>query len=494
VKSDFLTYIQETFDFTASEMAEFSVALSKPLKKTVRVNTNKISIGDFKKLAENKSLPPDRGESEGGWELTKTLLGKNMFYIDRTDTSIPLGHTLEHINGYFYVQELAASSSPFYMSGDTVDTANYTILDMSASPGGKTTGLAEYYPNALIIANELDKMRLKQLFENIDRMGAKNTLVTNYDGRFFKNIPESFDKILLDAPCSGEGTAYKTEDALKYWNIKNIKKVAKLQFGLLESGLLALKVGGEIVYSTCTLNRLENEEVVEKILEKYKWSIEVVALSPQNTPIQLSPARGKGKLQCDEVSSLLEGETERGTVWENFIRSWPHKNNTGGFFVAKLRKTQSFWDTKNTFPSVRQWFEKITPTEEKHISQYLEKNYKLSLSWKYFTYRSEVYYIENMQDFFWENTFLYKIGIKIGKLESGIFEPFFILGTSFGIFKKQSLNVSKETLHSFLKGEEREMQEPDAYYQIVYENTPAGLIKIKNGVWKTILDNGFLRK
>jgi len=75
---------------------------------------------------------------------------------------------------------------------------------MSASPGGKTTQLAEYYPNATILANEIDKARMRQLHENIDRLGAKNVFVSNYDGRYFAHYPEFFDKILLDAPCSGE--------------------------------------------------------------------------------------------------------------------------------------------------------------------------------------------------------------------------------------------------------------------------------------------------
>ena len=93
-----------------------------------------------------------------------------MFYIDREDTSLALGHTLEHIAGFFYVQELAASSSPFYMSEDVRDDTDYLILDMSASPGGKTTQLAEYYPNSLIVANEIDKSRMRQLHENTDRL------------------------------------------------------------------------------------------------------------------------------------------------------------------------------------------------------------------------------------------------------------------------------------------------------------------------------------
>jgi len=123
MKQDFLNYISETFQFSPSEMTEFSYALSTPLKKSLRVNTNKISVDDFQKIAKKNNFT-----------LTPTSLGKNTFYIDRDDTTLPLGHTLEHINGYFYVQELAASSSPFYLSGDTIDKDEYTILDMSASP------------------------------------------------------------------------------------------------------------------------------------------------------------------------------------------------------------------------------------------------------------------------------------------------------------------------------------------------------------------------
>lgn len=114
---------------------------------------------------------------------------------------------------------------------------------MSASPGGKTSQLSCYYPKASIIANELDKNRLKTLQDTINRIGASNIAVTNYDGRNFKHFPEIFDKVLLDAPCSGEGTAFKTDDALKFWNLKNIEQIAHLQFQLFESVLISLKSG-----------------------------------------------------------------------------------------------------------------------------------------------------------------------------------------------------------------------------------------------------------
>jgi 16S rRNA (cytosine1407-C5)-methyltransferase len=480
MKQDFLNYIKDTFGFSTEEMLNFSWALSKPLKKTIRINTNKISSTDFYEHSQKQN-----------WVLTETSLGKNMFYIDREDISIALGHTLEHISGYFYVQELAASSSPFYLSGDTKNDENFTILDMSASPGGKTTQLAEYYPNSTIIANEIDKTRMKQLYENTDRLGAKNVFVTNYDGRFLRNYPEIFDIILLDAPCSGEGTAYKTDDALKYWNIKNIKRIAKLQTQLLESALIALKVWGEMVYSTCTLNRLENEEIIEHIIKKYGSHIEIIPL------------------------------------WEKqgFIRAWPHITGTGGFFVAKLRKVSSLssleksweWDfvwnergnTQKKLQKHTQGFEKVSPTDEKEILRFLEETFALKLSWRFYTYRNEIYYTEKNIDFFWENFFLYKCGIKIGSFENGLFEPNYYLGVHFWLFQKNSLELSETEISTLLRGETivasclpiptfppkgKRSELQDGYYQVSYQNIRAGLVKVKNGTMMSLLETKFMRK
>ncbi len=455
MKQDFLDYISETFEFSEAELQEFEAALSIPLKKTIRVNTNKISIADFQKRA-----------LENNWTLTETSLWKNMFYIDRDDTSVALWHTLEHISGYFYVQELAASSSPYYMTDDTVDEGEYTILDMSASPGGKTTQLAEYYPNSLIIANEIDKTRMRQLHENLDRLGAKNSFVTNYDGRFLKNFPETFDKILLDAPCSGEGTAYKSDDALKYWNLKNIKQVAKLQFQLLESAFIALKVWGELVYSTCTLNRIENEEIINKLTDKYWDFFNIISLS-------------------DNLDTPL-------------IRAWPHKNKTGWFFVVKLRKNSSFEieiDTEK-LQTHTQGFEKISRKDKKQISGYLKKSFWLKLSGKFYVYRNEVYYTEKNIDFFWEHFFLFKTGIKIGKLENGTFEPNFFLWTNFWVFEKKSIEVDKESINRLLRWEEVAMNNStsDGHYQVSHNSFLAGMARIKNGKMKSVLESRFMRK
>lgn len=454
MKQDFLNYIKDTFNFDQNEMEEFESALSKPLKKTLRVNTNKISIWDFQEYTERK-----------WWTLSPTPLGKNMFYVDREDTTLALWHTLEHITGYFYVQELAASSSPFYMSDDQIDDNDYTILDMSASPGWKTTQLTEYYPNATIVANEIDKNRMRQLHENLDRLGAKNVFVTNYDGRYFKNFPETFDKILLDAPCSGEGTAYKTDDALKYWNIKNIKRIAKLQFQLLEAAFIALKVWGELVYSTCTLNRLENEEIINKLTDKYGDYFNIISLD-------------------EEMKHPL-------------VRSWPHKNNTGWFFVARLVKKDSpeYKVNESKIKKASQGFSKVSNTDEKIITSFLQDTFNLSLPGRYYSYLDEIYYAEKNIDFFWENFFLFKTGIKIGKLENGSFTPNFFLWTHFWILTKNVIEVDSQTLHRLYKGEEVQIDEQqNEFIQISFENIPAGIVRYKDGQIKSLLESRFMRK
>lgn len=447
MKQDFLNYIQETFNFHTEEMKDFQATLNTPLKKTIRINTNKIWIEDFKKRA-----------LENNWKLSPTPLGKNIFYIDRTDDlDIALGNTLEHLWGYFYVQELAASSSPYYMSGDHTDSWEYTILDMSASPGGKTTQLSEYYPNSVIIANELDKSRLKWLFSNIDRMWGENICVTNYDGRFFKQIPETFDKVLLDAPCSWEGTAFKNDDALKHWNIKNIKRIAKLQFGLLEAAGKSLKVWWELIYSTCTLNTLENEEVLEKFLKKYEWFFEIIPL----------------------------GEN-------NYIRNWPHKNNTWGFFVAKLQKIASLEGDMQK-KSVRQNYEKLSSKDTKRVQGFYTHTFWVDISKKYlYMYRWEIYLSNKNIHELWEYLFFYQIGRKIGTIEDGDFIPNFY-AAPIEWCKKNILPCSTKTIHTLYTGNEIDITEQDWYYTLLSDNYIWWIAKVRKNKLKSLMDTGRMR-
>ncbi len=459
MKKDFIEYIKKEFWFNDSEIEKFENSLNTPLKKSIRINTKKISIEDFKKRAKKNN-----------WTLTPTNLWKNIFYIDREDSKeIALWNTPEHIAGYFYVQEVAASSSPFYLSWDKIDKKEYLILDISASPGWKTTQLSEYYPNSLIVANELDKKRLKWLFSNLDRMTTTNVVVTNYDWRFFKQIPEIFDKILLDAPCSWEWTAFKTDEALKYWNLKNIKNIAKLQFGLLESAIKACKPDWEIVYSTCTLNKIENEKVIEKALKKYWDFIEIVPIS-------------------DEFK---------------FMRNWPHLNFTGWFFVAKIKKIKSLnlkdefkkykWDEKENIKYVRQNIEKVNNTDRKKIEEFFKNTFDFDINkFSIYNYKWEIQIIKKSLENIWDKLFLYKIWINIWEIKNSNFFPNFFAGT-FAKFNKNIIKVNKEDLDKLFRWYELSFNFSDWYYQIIYDDLELWLAKLKNNKLKSLIPTKLMR-
>ena len=265
INERFVAYFRENFfENNPDELTRFLESLTKPLPKTVRVNTNRISVENFKIRAERNN-----------WTLTPTP-NPTVFRIDRTAIKLPLGHTLEHLLGYFYIQELSASMSVHYLAEGKIDQSPYLILDMAASPGGKTTQLAEHFSQSIIVANEPTRDRMAQLVQNTERLGNNRIMITNYDGGFYGNLPETFDRVLIDAPCSGEGIGFKESQTVKYWNLKNIHTIARLQTKLLDAAFWTLKTGGEILYSTCTLNKIENEGVISAIQARYPESFEVL--------------------------------------------------------------------------------------------------------------------------------------------------------------------------------------------------------------------------
>lgn len=265
----------------AEEVEIFQSCYQQKLPKTIKVVTSKIAIKDFVKLVTDMC-----------WELEQTIQS-DVFYVRKFTDSATLGQHFLHQGWFFYIQELSASMSAPLLGAQRWEI----ILDMCAAPGGKTIQLAD--TGAFVISNEPLNPRRKALIYNINRTWMINTAVTNIDGsRFGQEYPEFFDKILVDAPCSGEGMSYKTGGPISR-NEWLIKSLARTQVKLLESAINACKVGGKIVYSTCTLNEIENEEVVSTILEKYKWIVEL------------------------EFSKKYR----------------PHRDNCGGFFVAVFRKT-----------------------------------------------------------------------------------------------------------------------------------------------------------
>lgn len=193
------------------------------------------------------------------------------------------------------------------------------VMDVAAAPGSKTTQIAARMGNhGAILANEFSASRVKVLHANISRCGIHNVALTHFDGRVFgAALPEAFDAILLDAPCSGEGVVRKDPDALKNWSVESNLDIAATQRELIDSAFHALRPGGTLVYSTCTLNRDENEDVCLWLKAQYPDAVEFLPL---------------GEL----FSSAKEALTPEG-----FLHVFPQIYDCEGFFVARLRKTSA---------------------------------------------------------------------------------------------------------------------------------------------------------
>lgn len=200
INERFQSYFRENlFAHDEEGFSSFLKSLERPLSKTIRIK-------------------PGKGESvkrhleKDGYILKETTI-PSCFEIDRIAEFNPLerrlGYALDHLVGNFYIQELAAAHPVDILANSTIHDEPFLILDMASSPGGKTTQLAEYFPKSFIIANEPTRERIPQLLQNLDRMGSLGIAVTLYPGQYFARETEVFDRILLDAPCSGEGTAFR---------------------------------------------------------------------------------------------------------------------------------------------------------------------------------------------------------------------------------------------------------------------------------------------
>ncbi len=285
----------------------FVAACQRPLRRSIRVNTLKISVGAFLDLV-----------SPYGWQLTPVPWCEEGFWIERDEEeSLPLGSTAEHLSGLFYIQE-ASSMLPvaaLFADGNQPER----VMDVAAAPGSKTTQIAARMNNrGAILANEFSASRVKVLHANISRCGIHNVALTHFDGRVFgAALPEAFDAILLDAPCSGEGVVRKDPDALKNWSVESNLQIAATQRELIDSAFHALRPGGTLVYSTCTLNRDENEDVCLWLKQRYVDAVEFLPLD-----------------------TLFDSASHAATP-EGFLHVFPQIYDCEGFFVARLRKTRA---------------------------------------------------------------------------------------------------------------------------------------------------------
>jgi 16S rRNA (cytosine1407-C5)-methyltransferase len=321
-----------TRHFGEENLNHFTEFLNSTPAQYLRVNPLKISAGKLSEILSEK------------YGIKTELLNNIPFALKVIKNNRMTGKTIEHILGYYYIQGLSSMLPPAVLNPASGDI----VLDLCAAPGSKTTQLAELMNNkGTLIANEIQLSRVKALVHNIERMNVINTGVLHKKGELLSKVYANyFDKILIDAPCSGLGIIQKKEEISLWWSENKVKALTELQTRLLIAAVKMCKPGGEIVYSTCTLTKEENEDVINKVLSKYP----VEAMEIDLPVYSHTPVKNAGS--PDEI---LKGK-----------RIFPWETDSDGFFIIKLTKTDET-ESPDEYSKKQSNYIKLLPFDHRDI-------------------------------------------------------------------------------------------------------------------------------
>lgn len=424
----------------------YLAALEQEPVKGFRVNTDKISVEEFEKI--------------------NTLSGEKIPYVENgfylhTDK---IGNHPYHHAGMIYVQEPGAMAP-----AECVEIQpDWHILDMCAAPGGKSTQLKNKLgKSGVLVSNEIIPSRCKVLTGNIERLGLRNVITTCSDtGHLIRFFHKSFDLIMVDAPCSGEGMFRKDEEAVNQWSEENVRLCAERQLEILNNAVPLLKDGGYIVYATCTFSLEENEMVVDSFLRKH----------PEFELKEVTPAVRENT--CDGV--CFDGcECEKISLARRF---YPHKSKGEGQFMAVLKSKIE--------PSHRKENPKKCKVKENPIvTEFLDSvltNYEkdnVIVSGDKVNYFTPVFSIPDAY---------FSCGVTIGEIRKNYIQPhhqfFMALGKDFK--RKINLSPDSENLKKYLHGEEIEADLPNGWAVVTVNGCTIGGAKVVSGKAKNHYPKG----
>ena len=327
--------------FPLDTVIEFFEANEVPRPIVIRTNTLKTRRRELAQslISRGVSLEPI-----GKW----SKVGIQVF-----DSSVPIGATPEYLAGHYMIQAAASFLPVMALTPEPSER----ILDMCSAPGGKTSHIAALMKNTgCLFANDISKDRLRGLTANIHRMGIRNTIVCCHDGREFPSIIGGFDRVLLDAPCSGTGVIAKDPSVKTGKNEEDIRIVTHCQKELILSAIDSVDAssatGGIIVYSTCSVTVDENEDVVQYALRK-RPNVKLVSTNIDFGTEGFVNFRGK---QFDRSMALTR-------------RFYPHTQNMDGFFVAKFKKVSNKYNAVEEANKKKKAAKQTEPVAVKEVEQ-----------------------------------------------------------------------------------------------------------------------------
>ena len=438
------------------EYADYEASLSKPMYTCLRVNTLKISVEDFLKISP--------------FELTPVPWTKNGFYYDASIYT-PSKHPFYYA-GLYYLQEPSATLPAATLPIEAGDK----VLDICAAPGGKSTEIAcKLAGTGLLISNDISASRLKALQKNMEIFGVRNSIVTCEPPERLSAVFENyFDKIIIDAPCSGEGMFRKSSSMMTAWEQNGNDKFIQIQKSILTEVVKMLRPGGTIHYSTCTFDPGEDEDQV-MLLKSLDPSLKIMPIEAHEGFVPGNP----------EWSSVEDADPEL----KNTFHLFPHKVKGEGHYVSLLTSDSE----EEAFSSVSRYSVKKYPGNVTEIDEFLS-HLKTPFDADELEYRNDKLYLVPKDSPAMPGMRVMRRGVYLGELKKKRFEPsqsFAMLLKSEDFdnvvdFKSDSIEVSK-----YLKGETIDFSyiegitEPESGWVLVtVEGYPLGFAKNTNGVLK----------
>lgn len=457
------------------EYDDFLATYQEPRRFGLRVNTLKISVEEFERIAP--------------FHLRRIPWTENGFYYEREDD--PARHPFYHA-GLYYLQEPSAMTPAAVLP---VQPGEH-VLDLCAAPGGKATELAsKLQGKGLLVANDISASRAKALLKNLEVFGVKNSFVTNaVPVRLAEQFAESFDRILVDAPCSGEGMFRKDMANARAWSVEKVEDCAKIQREITQQAARMLRPGGWMLYSTCTFSVEENEGTIAHLLTVCP-ELELAEISgqpgfmPGRSDFLRYEREESGTWKALRGAGVFERQKE--TSWEELqkcVRIFPHKTGGEGHFLALLRKKG---ELPGVHPAVGRKGGKPAKEEEKLLREFLQD---VRMEWnmeQIEVHGGQAYFVPEPPELRTAVPFL-RNGLYLGELKRGRFEPSQSLAMAMRAQEYSSvidLDAADVRVHRYLCGETIEVDDchpaRSRGWQLVCVNGyPLGWGKLVNGTLK----------
>lgn len=454
-------YKNQMKNILKDDYEKYMSALDEQSVRGLRVNTKKIGVQEF--LETNKLEA----------ELLPVKFSNDGFIFE---TQKKIGLTDEHLAGLIYIQEPSSMLS-VCASGIENENRPLKILDLCASPGGKTSQIAcRVSEDSIIFSNEIIKSRAEILQSNIERQGFRNIIVLNEEPKDLLSFKGFFDYVFVDAPCSGEGMFRKNPETIAEWNKNNVVMCANRQKEILEIAQRLVAAGGKLIYSTCTFNEQEDENIVNWILENFDYELE-------------------------DVNELIKNETIaarlEGNLAERARKFLPFKSNGEGQFVSVFKKTGEAEKSSMYSKKHGKCIVQIGQSENKLVLEFSNSALKNNFSWKdLFLVGDNVFLAPKAFDgdirTALESLRFVLVGVKIGSIEKNRFEPNHNLFMSLQELFKLQIELSDDELKKYLHGEEIVKAEvKEKGYGVVTRNGYAiGGVKVSNGRLKNLYPRG----